>query len=655
MQKNHKVMDGKSRVVIEKVSPEIDGGRFYSKAVLGDLVVIEADIFGDGHDIAQAILCYRHEKQKNFREVHFSLPENDRCAASFIADTKGLYICSIKAWVDHTLTWHHGIKRKIAAGEQVAVELAEGAQLLTQMIEQASKADAKQLKLLAELFLNKKKYAAACLAASEDAIHHYAYKYPLFAAITTYPVELNIYVDRPRAGFSTWYELFPRSTSSKEHTHGTFNDVIKLLPRLNEMGFDVLYLPPVHPIGDSYRKGKNNNPKAGSGEPGSPWAIGNADGGHKAILKDLGTLGEFKKLVNEADKYGIEIAMDYALQCAPEHPYVKEHPQWFKWRSDGTVQYAENPPKKYQDVLPIHFETDDWKNLWLELKGILQYWIKQGVKIFRVDNPHTKPFIFWEWIINEIKKEHPDVLFLSEAFTRPKVMQQLAKVGFSQSYTYYTWRTSKAELIEYMTTLTQTEMKNYFRPNFWPNTPDILPYNLQSGLEAVFFTRFFLAATLSSNYGFYGPVFEFMVHDALPGKEEYYNSEKYEICKWDWSKKTRFTELISKVNQARSTNKALQSTNNIQFCDIANDQLLSYFKQSVGGDNQLLFVVNLDPYHKQDGWVKVPLKEAGLLADQEFTVHDVLTGSQYVWKGEWNYVALDPHVLPFHLFRLEKK
>lgn len=648
-------MDGKSRVVIEKVSPEIDGGRFYSKAVLGDSVVVEADIFGDGHDITQAILCYRHEKQKNFREVHFSLPENDRCAASFIADTKGLYICSIKAWVDHTLTWHHGIKRKIAAGEQVAVELAEGAQLLTQMIEQASKADAKQLKLLAELFLNKKKYDAACLAASEDAIHHYAYKYPLFAAITTYPVELNIYVDRPRAGFSTWYELFPRSTSSKEHTHGTFNDVIKLLPRLNEMGFDVLYLPPVHPIGDSYRKGKNNNPKAGSGEPGSPWAIGNADGGHKAILKDLGTLGEFKKLVNEADKYGIEIAMDYALQCAPEHPYVKEHPQWFKWRSDGTVQYAENPPKKYQDVLPIHFETDDWKNLWIELKGILQYWIKQGVKIFRVDNPHTKPFIFWEWIINEIKKEHPDVLFLSEAFTRPKVMQQLAKVGFSQSYTYYTWRTSKAELIEYMITLTQTEMKNYFRPNFWPNTPDILPYNLQSGLEAVFFTRFFLAATLSSNYGFYGPVFEFMVHDALPGKEEYYNSEKYEISKWDWSKKTRFTELISKVNQARSTNKALQSTNNIQFCDIANDQLLSYFKQSVGGDNQLLFVVNLDPYHKQDGWVKVPLKEAGLLADQEFTVHDVLTGSQYVWKGEWNYVALDPHVLPFHLFRLEKK
>ncbi|GDX48436.1 alpha-1,4-glucan:maltose-1-phosphate maltosyltransferase [Bacteroidota bacterium] len=648
-------MDGKSRVVIEKVSPEIDGGRFYSKAVLGDSVVVEADIFGDGHDITQAILCYRHEKQKNFREVHFSLPENDRCAASFIADTKGLYICSIKAWVDHTLTWHHGIKRKIAAGEQVAVELAEGAQLLTQMIEQASKADAKQLKLLAELFLNKKKYDAACLAASEDAIHHYAYKYPLFAAITTYPVELNIYVDRPRAGFSTWYELFPRSTSSKEHTHGTFNDVIKLLPRLNEMGFDVLYLPPVHPIGDSYRKGKNNNPKAGSGEPGSPWAIGNADGGHKAIHKDLGTLGEFKKLVNEADKYGIEIAMDYALQCAPEHPYVKEHPQWFKWRSDGTVQYAENPPKKYQDVLPIHFETDDWKNLWIELKGILQYWIKQGVKIFRVDNPHTKPFIFWEWIINEIKKEHPDVLFLSEAFTRPKVMQQLAKVGFSQSYTYYTWRTSKAELIEYMTTLTQTEMKNYFRPNFWPNTPDILPYNLQSGLEAVFFTRFFLAATLSSNYGFYGPVFEFMVHDALPGKEEYYNSEKYEISKWDWSKKTRFTELISKVNQARSTNKALQSTNNIQFCDIANDQLLSYFKQSVGGDNQLLFVVNLDPYHKQDGWLKVPLKEAGLLADQEFTVHDVLTGSQYVWKGEWNYVALDPHVLPFHLFRLEKK
>ncbi len=648
-------MDGKNRVVIENVSPEIDGGRYIAKAVLGDSILVEADIFGDGHDVVNALLLYKHEKQKNFRDVLLTAASNDRWSASFVADTKGTYIFTIKAWVDHTLTWHHGIKRKIDAGENVKVELAEGAQLLEQMFESATKSDVKEIKHLVDLFLNEKKYEEACRVAHGNSIHHLAIKYPVCASVVTYPLELRVYVDRPRAGFSTWYELFPRSTSSKLNTHGTFKDVIQLLPRLQDMGFDVLYLPPVHPIGDSFRKGKNNNPNAQDGEPGSPWAIGNKDGGHKGILSELGSLEDFKKLVKEADKRGIEIAMDYALQCSPEHPYVKEHPQWFKWRPDGTVQYAENPPKKYQDVLPIHFETDDWKNLWIDLKGILQYWIKQGVRIFRVDNPHTKPFIFWEWIISEIKKENPDVLFLSEAFTRPKVMQQLAKGGFSQSYTYFTWRTTKAELTEYMNELSRTDMKYYFRPNFWPNTPDILPYNLQSGLESVFFTRFFLAATLSSNYGFYGPVFEFMIHDAIPGKEEYFNSEKYEIYHWDWEKKTRFTELISKVNHIRRSNKALQNTNNIQFCDIANEHLMAYVKQSTEMENQLLMVVNLDPYHKQEGMVKTPLQEIGIGADEEFIVHDLLTGSQYVWKGEWNYVALDPHVLPFHLFRIEKK
>lgn len=648
-------MDGKNRVVIENVSPEIDGGRFFAKAVLGDLITVEADIFADGHDEVNALLLYKHEKQKNYREILFTPLTNDRWSATFIADTKGIYQYTIKAWVDHTLTWHHGIKRKIEAGEQVKVELMEGAQLLEQMLEDATKADAKEIKHLRDLFLNEKKYEEACKAAKGDAIHHLALKYPIAAAYTSYALEPKIWVDRPRAGFSTWYELFPRSASQEPGKHGTFKDVIHLLPRIKEMGFDVLYLPPIHPIGTSFRKGKNNNPVAQPGEPGSPWAIGNKEGGHKAILPELGTLDDFKKLIKEADKQGIEIAMDYALQCAPEHPYVKEHPQWFKWRPDGTVQYAENPPKKYQDVLPIHFESDDWKNLWIELKGILQYWIKQGVKIFRVDNPHTKPFVFWEWVIHEIRKENPDVLFLSEAFTRPKVMQQLAKGGFTQSYTYYTWRTSKQELIEYMTELTQSDMKHYFRPNFWPNTPDILPYNLQSGLESVFFTRFFMAATLSSNYGFYGPVFEFMIHDAIPGKEEYYNSEKYEIYHWDWNKRTRFTDLITKVNEIRRSNKALQNTNNIWFCDIANEQLLAYYKFSQDKDNHLLMVVNLDPYHRQEGWVKTPLREIDMKPDEEFIVHDLLTDSRYIWKGEWNYVALDPHVLPFHLFRIEKK
>ncbi len=648
-------MDGKNRVVIENVSPEIDGGRFFAKAVLGDTITIEADIYGDGHDEVNALLLYKHEKQKTYREILFTHLSNDRWSASFIADTKGIYQYTIKAWVDHTLTWHHGIKRKIEAGEHVKVELMEGAQLLEQMLEDATKADTKEIKHLRDLFLNEKKYEDACEAAKGEAIHHLALKYPIAAAYTSYPLELKIWVDRPRAGFSTWYELFPRSTSAEPGKHGTFKDVIHLLPRIKEMGFDVLYLPPIHPIGTSFRKGKNNNTTAQAGEPGSPWAIGNKEGGHKAILPELGTLDDFKKLIKEADKQGIEIALDYALQCAPEHPYVKEHPQWFKWRPDGTVQYAENPPKKYQDVLPIHFESDDWKNLWIELKGILQYWIKQGVKIFRVDNPHTKPFVFWEWVIHEIRKENPDVLFLSEAFTRPKVMQQLAKGGFTQSYTYYTWRTSKQELIEYMTELTKSEMKHFFRPNFWPNTPDILPYNLQSGLESVFFTRFFLAATLSSNYGFYGPVFEFMIHDAVPGKEEYYNSEKYEIYHWDWNKRTRFTDLISKVNEIRRSNKALQNTSNLLFCDIANDQLIAYYKFSQEKDNHILMIANLDPYQRQEGWVKAPISEVGIKADEEFIVHDLLTDSRYVWKGEWNYVALDPHVLPFHLFRIEKK
>jgi starch synthase (maltosyl-transferring) len=651
---NNKLMDGQKRAIIENVSPQIDSGKFYAKRVLGESVKVEADILGDGHDIVNAVLLYRHEKQKAWREVYMKESSNDRWEASFTVDTKGFYLYTIKAWVDQALSWQHGIERKIKAGDNVKVELLEGALHLEAMIERANKTDIKEIKSYIELFREEKHYEAACKASTSSVVHEWMIKYPANGLSSKYETELKVWVERPRAAYSSWYELFPRSTSGKANTHGTFKDVIKVLPRLADMGMDVLYLPPIHPIGDSFRKGKNNNPVAKKGEPGSPWAIGNKDGGHKSILNDLGTLEDFKLLVKEADKLGIEIALDYALQCSPEHPYVKDHPQWFKWRPDGTVQYAENPPKKYQDVLPINFESEDWKNLWIELKGIFQYWIKQGVKIFRVDNPHTKPFLFWEWVINEIKKENPDVIFLAEAFTRPKIMKQLAKAGFTQSYTYYTWRNSKEDLIEYMTELTTSEMKEYFRPNFWPNTPDILPFNLQGGLQPLFITRFFMAATLSSNYGFYGPVYEFMIHEAMPGKEEYFNSEKYEIYKWDWSAKNKMTELITMVNKIRRNNKALQSTNNIQFCDIQNDQLLAYYKSTEDKENSLLIIVNLDPYHKQSGWVKTPLAEMGYKEGENFVMHDLLTDARYIWNKEWNYIDLDPNALPFHLFRIEK-
>ena len=425
-----------------------------------------------------------------------------------------------------------------------------------------------------------------------------------------------------------------------------------MLPRIAEMGFDVLYFPPVHPIGFTHRKGKNNTVNALPGDDGVPYAIGSADGGHKDILWDLGTENDFKQLLSVASGFGIEVAMDFAIQCSPDHPYVKEHPKWFKWRPDGTVQYAENPPKKYQDILPVNFENDDWENLWQELKSILIYWCRAGIRIFRVDNPHTKSFNFWEWCIAEVQKEYPGTIFLSEAFTKPKVMKELAKLGYTQSYTYYAWRNSKQELVEYMTELTQTEMKDYFRPNFWPNTHDINPYSLQTGHEASFIIRVFMAGTLSSNYGIFGPVYELMEHEAFPGKEEYLNSEKYEVRHWDWDKRNKLTGVITRINAARKANAALQTTNNISFCTTDNDHLLAYFKKA--GDNYILCVVNLDPYHTQTGHVQTPLYEMGIFPGQDFKVYDIVNGQRYTWNQEWNYVALNPWVMPVHLFKIEK-
>jgi starch synthase (maltosyl-transferring) len=462
---------------------------------------------------------------------------------------------------------------------------------------------------------------------------------------------LGIYVDRKKALFSTWYEFFPRSASQEPGKHGTFADCERLLPRVAQMGFDTLYFPPIHPIGEVNRKGKNNATTAQPGDVGSPWGIGSQFGGHKATHPELGTIEDFKKLVQSAKNLGIEVAMDYALQAAPDHPYVKDFPQWFKWRPDGTVQYAENPPKKYQDIQPIYFESGDWKNLWKELLDVALFWVETcDIKVFRVDNPHTKPFYFWGWLIGEIKKKHPEVLFLSEAFTRPKVMHELTKQGFTQSYSYFTWRNTKAELVEYMTELTQTQQKEFFRPNFWPNTPDILPFALQTGNETVYMQKYFLAATLSSNTGIYGPAFEMLVHQPMPNKEEYFNSEKYEIYHWNWEAQNKLTILISKINFIRKAHASLQQTNNFVLCKNDSENLLSYYKYDDAKTDHTLMICSLDPYQTVQGMVRLPLEEIG---NRPVRVTDLITGNSYIWDREWNFVSLSP-ALPFHLFKIER-
>jgi len=460
-------------------------------------------------------------------------------------------------------------------------------------------------------------------------------------------------VEPSRVLFTTWYELFPRSSSRKSLRSGSFKDVEALLPRISKMNFDILYLPPIHPIGVSFRKGKNNNVKVKKGEPGSPWAIGSRDGGHKSIHKELGTLRDYKQLIRKARSLKIDLALDLAYQCSPDHPYVNQHPEWFKWRPDNTIKYAENPPKKYQDIIPFDFECNNWKELWIELKSVVDFWIKQGIRVFRVDNPHTKPLQFWEWMLAEVRKDHPKIIFLAEAFTRPKIMANLAKAGFHQSYTYFTWRVSKSEIMEYMGDLVNTESRDYLRPNFWPNTPDILPYHLQNSGENHFIIRYILAATLSSNYGLYGPVFEFYENKPFDEKEEYLNSEKFEIRHHDWSRITRLTEIISIVNAARKENKALQSTWNIHFCEIDNDELLVYIKCTEDLKSIIVVAVNLDAENLQSGFVRLPKQLLGLGDKINLKLHDLISGDYYTWTNEWNYIQIDPHQLPFHLFKVE--
>lgn len=642
-------MQNQTRIIIENVKPQLDGGDFFIKRIINQEVNITADVFSDGHDVIECCVKYKHENEKKWNEVRMTPIENDEWHAFFRVTNQGFYSYFIEGWVDYALNWQHGTERKINDNQHVKSELLEGAEYCIAILKNVTKEEKIFLDKVIKSLRDENLYTVAIEYTLSKELKNIFKKYPTRTLVNS-SKELKVYVDRKKALFSTWYEFFPRSTSEMPGKHGTFKDCVRILPRIQEMGFDTLYFPPIHPIGEINRKGKNNSTVALNTDVGSPWGIGSKDGGHKSTHPELGTIDEFKSLVKKAHSMGIEIAMDYALQAAPDHPYVKEFPQWFKWRPDGTVQYAENPPKKYQDIQPIYFESNDWKNLWKELLNVALFWIEEcDIKIFRVDNPHTKPFYFWGWLIGEVKKKHSDVLFLAEAFTRPKVMNELAKQGFTQSYTYFTWRNTKKELIEYVTELTQTEQKEFFRPNFWPNTPDILPYALQTNNESVYLQKYFLAATLSSSIGIYGPAYEFMVHEALPGKEEYFNSEKYEIYHWDWEIKNKLIAIITSINHIRKNNESLQQTNNIVFCKVDNDQIIAYYKYDDFKTNHTLMICNLDPYYTKQAMVRLPLEELG---NKPVRVIDLITNNSYLWDKEWNYVELHP-ALPFHLFKIE--
>jgi len=651
-----KDVEGGIRIVIEGVKPEIDGGSFPIKRIVGDELAVEADIFADGHDVLSAALMYRKEGDPNWIEVPMEFLANDRWRGSFKVTEMGRYRYTFAAWVDRFRTWRQNLTKKVEANQDISVDLLEGAQFIDEASQRAKRRDAGTMREWAESLRSTKVHPSTKtrLGLSKKMATLMAkYSHRRFA--TTYSKEPVVVVDREKARFSTWYEVFPRSCASEPGRHGTFKDCEARLPYVSEMGFDVLYFPPIHPIGRTNRKGKNNTPIAEPDDPGTPWAIGSEEGGHKAVHPQLGTLEDFRRLIAKARDYGIEVALDLAFQCSPDHPYVKEHPEWFEWRPDGTVQYAENPPKKYQDIYPVEFEAEQWQALWKELKSVVLFWVEQGVRIFRVDNPHTKPFSFWEWLIGDVKKDYPDIIFLSEAFTRPKIMYRLAKLGFTQSYTYFTWRNVKWELTQYFTELTQTDVQEFFRPNLWPNTPDILNDYLRDGGRPAFMTRLVLAGTLGANYGIYGPAFELCENRRKDKEsEEYLNSEKYELKQWDIESPNSLRDFITQVNLIRRENPALQSDLSLRFHSVDNEQLICYSKHTEDLSNVILVVVNLDYRYKQSGWVDLSLEELGLDHGQPYKVHDLLADATYRWQGSRNYVELDPQKIPAHIFRIHQ-
>ena len=641
-------------IVIENLQPLIDGGRYPIKRIVGEDLVVEADIFKDGHDVVAAILKWRVLGKRAWRETPMNFVDNDRWRGICTLYDEDIHEYTVEAWTDAFRSWQVEFAKKFEAGiSDLRSEALEGAALVEAAARRArDRADRKRLLEFSQQILTGANSEIRAIAQSGELAVLMA-TYPDRAAATQYDPPLCVVVDRRGALIAAWYEFFPRSAEGRGDRGSTFRECLPRVDDARAMGFDVIYFPPIHPIGHTNRKGRNNSTTYEPGEPGVPWAIGSEAGGHKAVEPSLGTLEDFDWLEKEVRKRGMEIALDFAINCSPDHPYVKEHPDWFYKRPDGTIKYAENPPKKYEDIYPLNFHCENWRELWAELKSVVLFWADRGVRIFRVDNPHTKPIAFWEYLIKGVREKYPDTIFLSEAFTRPKMMKALAKAGFNQSYTYFTWRNSKQELIEYFTELTQTEMSEYFRPNLWTNTPDILPFVLQEGGRPAFMIRVALAATLSTLYGIYSG-YELCENEPLPGREEYLDSEKYQFKERDWNAPGNIKDWIARLNKIRKENRALQFYTNLRFHDADNDAILFYSKMTAARDNIILVVVNLDPHRKQNSFVYVPIESFGQMENDVYQVQDLLSGATYTWRGSRNYVELDPDIQPAHVFLVRR-
>jgi starch synthase (maltosyl-transferring) len=644
--------DGRARVVIERLRPEIDAGRFPAKRVVGEPLAAEVDAFTDGHDRVACVLHWRHAEDPDWREQRMTPLGNDRWAAAFVPDRLGRWQYRVQAWVDRYGTWLHDLARRPVGDRDMPIWFAVGADLAREAAGQARGLAADRLRGIAELLAGNapeaRKRELAAAAETVQLLHEHDTR----PYATTYARTLEVVVDPPRARFSAWYEFFPRSFGP-DGRHGRLRDLVPMLDYAARLGFDVIYLPPIHPIGTTFRKGPNNTLTAGPEDVGSPWAIGAPDGGHQAVHPALGSVEDLRWLAAEARSRGLELALDVAFQCSPDHPWVREHPDWFRQRPDGSIQYAENPPKKYQDIYPFDFESSEWRGMWDALAGVFEFWVEQGVTTFRVDNPHTKAFPFWEYAIGRVKRRCPEAVFLSEAFTRPKVMHRLAKLGFTQSYTYFTWRNTKHELTEYFTELAGGPGAEYFRPNVWPNTPDILPEYLQVGGRAAFVVRATLAATLAATWGIYGPAFELLEHEpAKPGAEEYLHSEKYQLRRWDLDRADSLAEFVARLNAIRRDSPALQQDRTLAFHESSDEHVICYSK--VAEDDAVLVIVNLDPRHAHGGWVTLPLERFGLEPDRVYQVHDLLGGGRYLWSGPRNFVQLSPDGLPAHVLRVRR-
>ena len=657
--KNLKRYLSRGNVVIERVEPEIDGGRFRAKAITGDEFEVSADILRDGPALLQAVLRFRGPGSRGWSESFMSHLGNDRWTGSFRPNEVGVWRYTIEAWTDHFGSWRRDMFKRVEAEQNVDLELEEGALLLEAHLKAVPVKKRAILQGAIETIRKRprgKRAAGATdprvAAALDERVAEVMAAHHMRTNSTMYAPVLELTVDPERARFGAWYEFFPRSTGN-EGEHGTFQTAAKHLSYVADLGFDVVYLPPIHPIGTTYRKGKNNSMKPERGDVGSPWAIGSKDGGHKDVHPDLGTIEDFDAFVAEADRLGIDVALDYAIQCSPDHPWVTEHPEWFHHRPDGSIKHAENPPKRYQDIVPIDFDTEDREGLWLELKGVLEHWISHGVKVFRVDNPHTKAFPFWEWVIGELKGEHPELIFLSEAFTRPKVMRQLAKLGFTQSYTYFTWRNARWEIEEYLTELTRSEMRHYFRPNFFVNTPDILHEYLQRGGPAAFKVRLVLAALLSPSYGVYSG-FEFFENvPVAEGSEEYLDSEKYELRHRRIGGSANLIPFVRRINEIRRENPPLARSAGLTFHSTDKDNLIA-FSKTAEGSPPVLAVVNLNPFQWEEGTLTLDLGALGVEDGAGYSLTDLVTGDAYVWTGASNYIRLDPFQEPAHIFRVER-